>query len=235
MRLSLILILFLGQAARSQTVYHQNLYWLRYQNQLVFNERWQWNNEIDNRRFINPDVQHQFIFHSRVHYRYNRWDFGAGFTTSLAYAFRPESVVSHPTTELRPVLEASYEIPIRQLLLQQRIRLDNRFFEEDSFDGLDGKYDFVGRFRYRIQVRFPLRKNKDDLQTVGMRIADEIMVNTSDNFFDQQRAYVSVDTRLSNRFTLETGYIHIYQQRRGAEEFFSRNVLRLSLLHRIMI
>jgi hypothetical protein len=233
MRLSFLVILLFCQSAWSQTVYHQNVYWLRYQTQLVFNDNWQWNNEIDNRRFFNPDVQHQFIFHSRVHYRSGRWNFGVGFTTSAAYASRPEFVVSHPVTEIRPVVEASYEIPTRRLLLQQRIRFDSRFFEEDRFDGLNGTYDFVGRLRYRIQARFALKKNKENLQTIGMRLADEVMVNTKDNFFDQQRVYVSVDSRLSNRFTLETDYIHIYQQRRGVEEFFSRNVLRISLLHRI--
>ncbi len=235
MRLFLPVILFLARSAWSQPVYHQNVYWLRYQAQVIFNEKWQWNNELDNRRFFNPDVQHQFIFHSRVHYKHDRWDFGGGFTTSLAYASRPEVIVSHPLTELRPVLEASYEIPLKKLFLQQRLRFDSRFFEEDRFDGLGGSYDFVGRIRYRIQTRFALKKNNDNVPTIAMRVADEVMVNTKDNFFDQQRFYVSVDKLLSNRFTLEAGYIHLYQQRRGVEEFFSRNVFRASLVHRIRV
>lgn len=76
---SLIVILtishFFSFAQQKQS---QWTYWLRYQNQLIFSPKLYWNNEGDNRRFFNPDVQLQFIVHSRLHYKIKRWDFGGG-------------------------------------------------------------------------------------------------------------------------------------------------------------
>jgi hypothetical protein len=214
-----------------QRVQHQQQHWMRYQNQIVFNDRVYWNNEVDNRRFINPDQQFQLIAHSRVHLKKDRWDLAGGLTASWAYTPSPEIKIQHPTFELRPVVEASYEIPFRKFLLQQRIRVDNRFFEEDRFADLSGPYEYVARFRYRIQARAALRKNDEGKPIAGIKLADEIMINHKGNFFDQHRIYVSCDLRLSSRFNLEVGYINIYQQRRVAGTYYDRNVLRLSLLH----
>ena len=234
MRISAILIFVSVTFGHAQQLHHQSLYWLRYQNQLIFNDRWQWMNEFDNRRFIGPDVQHQTIIHSRIHYRSGRWDFASGMTFSWAYTAVPESAIEHPLREIRPVMEATYEIPFQKFFLSQRIRFDHRFFEEDRFGGFDDGHEYVMRIRYRIQGRIPIVSD-DAGPKVSVRIADEIMVNTKDNFFDQQRFYFSGDFRLSKRFSVESGYIHVYQQRRGVEEFYSRNVLRLSLIHRIEI
>src|SRR5688572_2017013 len=89
------------------------VHWIRYQNQLNFTPKIFWNNEFDNRRFINPDAQTQFIFHTRLHYKTGRWDYAGGISLSWAYASKPENPVQHAVMEARPVLEVSYEIPIR--------------------------------------------------------------------------------------------------------------------------
>jgi hypothetical protein len=218
--------------AYAQT-HSQTLYWLRYQALFALSPRVAWQNDIDNRRFIGPDVQNQLIFHSRLHYKIKRWDFGGGITYSLAYAAIPEVGYNHSISELRPVLEASYEIPIRRGGLSHRVRLDNRIFQEIPEVSLFDESFYVMRFRYRIQWRTPLRTNESNVTTIGLRIADEIMLNESQNFYDQNRIYISGEFYLSKSFSLETGYIYIHQQRLGRDEFFSRNVLRFSVIHRI--
>lgn len=231
--LTFLVFIFSCTIGTAQTVYHQSQYWLKYQVQLTFNKHWQFNNEIDNRRFFSPDLQHQLIIHSRGHYRINRWDFGAGLTLSWAYTSVQESVVKNPLLEIRPVSEVSYEIPIKKSFLQQRLRYDNRFFEVDQPKVSQDRYDYVGRIRYRIQWRFPIKADESDRQLIGLRLADEIMFNTEGNVFDQQRFYITSDLRLNKRFSFEAGYINIYQQRRNVDEFFLRHVVRLSLIHRI--
>jgi hypothetical protein len=233
MRLLLITILLscLCKNSLGQNSLYQQQYWIRYQNQLAFNERISWNNEIDNRRFISPDQQTQLIVHSRLHFKKDRWDFAGGVTASWAYTPIPEIKVAHPTFEIRPVVEASYEIRFKKLLLHQRIRIDNRFFERDNLDDVFGAYEYVARFRYRIQARTALRKDQEGRQLVGFKVADEIMLNHKGNFFDQHRVYASFDFKLSSRFNLEAGYINIYQRARNKDLFYHRDVLRLSLLH----
>jgi hypothetical protein len=215
-------------------VNHQSLYWIRYQNQLTFSPKLYWNNEVDNRRFFEHDVQNQFIFHSRLHYKVNRWDFGGGLTASWIFTQKPENKSTHAAIELRPVIEVSHELFLGSIAFQNRIRLDNRFLEEDPEKSIFDESTYVLRFRYRAQFRIPLRKNEEGASVIQLRVADEIMFNHKENFFDQHRIYVSTDFVLSKFFTLEAGYIYIYQQRFGSEdEYFQRHVARITLLHKI--
>ena len=210
-------------------------YWIRYQNHLSFKKGLLWSNEIDNRRFINPDVQNQLIFHSRLHHKSSRWDYATGVTVSWAYAGTPGNVVSHPTTEFRPVIEASHEVPLKSWALQQRFRLDNRFFEEDRFESLLDGTDYMLRLRYRIQARINLVKDNNGLVTTTLRLADEIMFNHKQNLFDQNRIYATVDFFVDRNWNLEAGYIFIHQQRLRTDLFFQRHVLRFSLLHKVKL
>lgn len=211
----------------------QSIYWLRYQNQLIFSPKLYWNNEGDNRRFFNPDVQLQFIVHSRLHYKIKRWDLGGGLTFSWAYAQKPTAPISHPTQEIRPVAEVNYEMPLTGFKLMHRVRLDNRFFEEEKTESVFKNSIYVARFRYRLQATVPVITNEEKNKSVTLKIADEIMLNHRSNTFDQNRVYATVDFALSRYVTIETGYIYIYQQRFGRSDFFERHVLRFSLLHKI--
>lgn len=226
-------LLVMSAAALSGQTRTQTLYWIRYQALLTFSPRLTWNNDIDNRRFINPDVQNQLIFHSRLHYKVHRWDFASGLTYSLAYAAIPETGYEHSLAELRPVAEVTYEIPIHKSFLAHRLRLDNRIFQETPEENVFEESFYVMRLRYRIQYRTALRKNESNVTTIGLRIADEIMANDRQNLYDQNRIYVTGEFLLSRQFSLEAGYIHIHQRRFGRDEYFSRNVLRFSVLHRI--
>jgi hypothetical protein len=182
---------------------------------------------------MNPDVQNQLIVHSRLHYKISRWDFATGLTYSIAYAAIPEVGYKYPMGELRPVVEASYEIPVGKSFVAQRIRVDNRIFQEIPEVSLFEESFYVMRLRYRIQARIPLKSNESNVPTISLRLADEIMVNTKENFYDQNRIYATGEFYLNPKFSLEAGYIYIHQQRYGLEEFFSRHVLRFSILHRV--
>jgi hypothetical protein len=217
---------------KGQETFTQYLYWLRYQNQLIFSPKLYWNNDIDNRRFFNPDVENQLILHSRLHYKKGPWDFGGGITFSWAYAARPENGFNHAVSEIRPVIEANHEVLIKNIGIQNRVRIDNRFFEVDEESVLDTTY-YVMRFRYRLQGRIPLKRNDHDVPTITLRVADEIMFNSKENTFDQNRIYATGEFYLNKNFSLELGYIYIYQQRFGTDDFFKRNVLRFSVLHKV--
>jgi len=217
----------------AQETHTQSLYWLRYQNQLIFSSKLQWNNEFDNRRFFEPDVESQFIIHSRLHYRTGHWDFASGLTYSIAYAAIPENGFKQGIHEIRPVAEASHEVPVGKIFMANRIRIDNRFFQEDPDQNVFQESFYVLRFRYRFQVRIPVTVNENNVTTFSLRFADEIMFNNKENTYDQNRIYATGEFYLHKNFSLELGYIYIHQQRYGTEDFFERNVLRFSVLHRV--
>lgn len=222
--------------AHGQSVVHsQALYWIRYQNQLNLNPRFYAINEIDNRRFFSPDVENQLIMHSRLHYVNKRWNFGGGLTFSWIYAQIPENGYAHSTAEVRPVVEGSYEFPAGKAAIQQRVRIDNRFIEESQDQSVWEDSFYVFRFRYRLQARIPLKTNNAGVPTIFLRVSEEIMFNNKENTFDQNRVYASTEFSINKKLTLETGYIFIYQQRFGTDEFFSRHVVRFSIIHNLWL
>jgi hypothetical protein len=231
----LLLLTVLGTTTRAQQSYTQYVYWVRYQNQLLFSPTLYWNNEIDNRRFINPDVQNQLIVHSRLHYRKNKWDVAGGLTWSNAYAAIPQLGHRQPLSEIRPVVEATHEEPLGKVFIQNRIRVDNRFMQTRAEETVWEESDYILRVRYRLQFRASLKQNARNQSMIMLRVADEVMFNHKNNTFDQNRIYVTTDWRLSKSVAIETGYIYIYQQRFGREEFFNRHVLRFSVLHRVQL
>jgi hypothetical protein len=232
-KISVTLLLSLSSIVLWGQTHTQSLYWLRYQAIISFSPRLSWSNDIDNRRFFGHDVENQLIFHSRLHYKTGRWDLASGLTYSIAYAAFPETGYTSSIGEFRPVIEASYEIPVRKSFLSQRIRIDNRIFQEIPEVSLFDESFYVMRFRYRLQYRTVLKRNDADVTTIGLRVADEIMFNDRKNFYDQNRIYLTGEFYLNPKISLEGGYIFIHQQRFGRDEFFQRHVLRFSVLHRI--
>ena len=224
-----------GTAQSQSTVIQQSLYWIRYQNQLFFSPEFYWNNEVDNRRFFDPDVQNQFIIHSNLHLKKHKWDFGTGLTVSWIYAQIPEQGYDYTVNEVRAVAEVSHELPIKKVIFQNRVRLDHRFFQEDFNKSVFEESFYVLRFRYRAQVTIPLKVNEKNESVMGVKLADEIMLNHTRSTFDQNRVYATFEFKILRNMTVETGYIYIYQQRLGTDEFFERHVVRFTLLHRISL
>lgn len=231
----LILGLWLGSLfCCAQTTHRQSLYWLRYQNQLYFSPQLYWSNEFDNRRFFGQDVENQFILHSRLHYKIKKWDLAAGVTSSWAYAAIPEDGYDQSVHEIRPVLEASFEQPIGKIYLQGRFRSDYRFFQNDPEESVFKESFFVMRTRFRLQARIPLVTDEETTK-LSVRIADEIMFNDRENTYDQNRVYVTFEYFLQKSLSLEMGWLYIHQQRFGRDEYFERNVIRFSILHKVFL
>ncbi len=221
--------------AMTQSRHHQSLYWLRCQNTLIFSPRIHWTNEIDNRRFFSPDVQNQLIMHSRVHLKKNRWDFAGGLTYSLAYAAIPANGFRSTAHEVRPVVEGSFELPVKRWYMQHRVRIDNRFLQTDPESSVFSASDYIARLRYRVQFRVPLKIDDVGHTTVSLRIGDEIMLNHMGHYYDQNRIYANLEYVLNRHLAVEGGYLFIDQRRLGRDEYFSRHVIRFSLLHRVSL
>lgn len=158
---------------------------------------------------------------------------GTGLTLSWIYAQKPENGFNHSTAEIRPFAEVTFDQPLGKISFQNRLRIDNRFIEENQEHSVLEESFFVLRVRYRAQVKIPLKTNSENITTISMRTAYEIMLNDKKNTFDQSRIYLTGEFYLTKKISLEAGYLYIYQQRFGLDEYFMRNVVRVSVLHRI--
>ena len=236
----LFLILSIKEVNAQKSVTNQNLYWVRYYNQLSLNNKLTWHNELEDRRFFENNRQHHFIMHSRLHHKISpNIDVAFGLTYSLQSPQDPNSLTDLVVPEIRPVQEINVSNPIsKRLTIQQRFRIDERFIHKnDGKDLIDG-YDFNFRFRYRIQATYKLNKENSTLQTT-LKVADELMINAGSNIiynqFDQNRVYLGMEKGVSKHLSLELGYLHWYQQRASGYQFFDRDIIRLTIYHKISL
>lgn len=225
-----------GQA----NITHQSLYWTRYYNQLSLNSKLTWHNEVDMRRFMDNSRLHHVIAHSHIHYKItSNFDIAAGITYSQQSPQFSDATSTLVIPEIRPFQEITQSQTLgKSVTLSHRFRLDERFIRKNNgIEILEGS-DFNFRFRYRPQLAINLSKSESKTPT-NLKIADELMVNFGGeivyNHFDQNRVYVGLEKVLSKNFSVEMGYLHWYQQRPSGKVFFDRNILRLTILHKIKL
>lgn len=234
-------LLLLGLELQAQkNVTNQSLYWMRYYNQLTLNKKMVWHNEFDDRRFFENNRQQQFIYHSRLQYKFApNADVAFGFTYSLQSPQDPKSKSDLVVSELRPVQEINYMIPVNdRFSIQQRLRIDERFIHKSAGSNLVDGYNFNFRFRYRLQANYKVSKAEAKLPTI-IKAANELMINAGKkiiyNQFDQNRLYVGVEQGLTKKISLELGYMYLYQQRSSGFQFYDRDILRLTIYHKIKL
>lgn len=216
----------------AQTI-QQSQYWIRYFNQLKISERIVWNNEIDERRYFNPDQQAQLIIHSHIHYQARKkFDIGAGLSFSSATVRNTGLEVP----EWRPFQELTFTQPFsKKVNVQFRNRFDERFIHNSNGESLDDGYFFVFRNRTRMQFQFviPMRENKN----ISIRLFDEYMIQFSKKdipVFDQNRVQVAVEYPWNKVVSTEISYVSIYQSR-GNTGHFNRDVIRFTFYHRLRV
>lgn len=234
--LGFFLSIISGFSQPKQTI-NQQLYWIRYYNQLSLSKKWTWHNEFEERRFLVNNRHNQFIIHSRLHYKTSKsTDIGLGLTFSLQDPQDPWSTKKLTVPELRPVQEFNYTNWIsNKFYLNQRFRLDERFIHKDDGEKLIDGYNFNFRARYRLQANLRLNKDAHNNPTI-FKIGDEIMINAGKNIvynrFDQNRMYAGIETPISKYFSVELGYLYIFQQKSNGYSYYDRDVFRLTLYHR---
>jgi hypothetical protein len=223
--------------AQQKEITYQSLYWTRYYNQLTINKNWIWHNEIENRRFFENNRQHHLIMHSHLHYKFlPNIDAALGFTYSRQSPQDPNSVSELVVPEFRPFQEVNITQKLsKRVLLAQRFRLDERFIHKNNSQELADGYDFNFRFRYRLQLNLTL--GNMEANKAILKIANEVMLNGGEkivlNVFDQNRVSAAVEYNITKKIGVELGLIHWYQQRNTGYQFFSRNILRLTVYHRL--
>jgi hypothetical protein len=57
--------------------------------------------------------------------------------------------------------------------------------------------------------------------------------NRIKNTFDQNRSYTAIHYGLNKNLALELGYLNSFQRRASGVDFFDRDIIRLSIFHKI--
>jgi Protein of unknown function (DUF2490) len=223
-----------------KSVINQKLVWYGYYNTIKFNEKWQLSSEIQERQFINPTAQHQLLFRTNLVRSFNKnWNTSLGMTYFLQNPNDPESKSNLTVPELRPNIGFGYKKKILLVTITNRFKAEARFFHDVQNNELVGGYRFSNyRLRYELGLELSLLKTKQTKdEVILMKIKDEIMFNLGSkmvtNAFDQNRIYLGLNYKLNKAFAIEAGYLNWYQKRASGNEYYNRDILRLSVFHTI--
>jgi len=228
-----------GVAQTTKQITNQNLLCAGYFNTLQFSDKTFLTTEIQERIFIEPFAQHQFVARSHFHYVIaDGWDGALGMTLFLQNPNDP-TVDGITIPELRPHIEFNQKQKLACVTFDHRYTIETRFYQNTNTEQTqleDGYYFGNFRFRYRIQATIPLFKIKDK-HSVKLKLSDEIYINAGSsivlNTFDQNRVYGGVNIELSKSLSAEIGYLNWFQKRPSGADYYNRNIIRFTLYHKI--
>jgi len=238
--IGILLISCCGVILAQKQVEHQQQIWFAYTNTIKFNTTWFLVSEIQDRRFINPSAQYQFLLRSHLHRDLGSgWDVGAGFALFLQRPNDPESTIDLTVPELRPHLEFNLRQKLNAVNIEHRYRAEARVFHNvnSTLTDLDDGYTYgTLRLRYRLQFVFPLIKS-NEVVVVKFKVGDELLVNVGENivnnFFDHNRFFTGLVFALGPAFNLEAGYINWFQQQKSGVDYYNRDIFAFNLQHTI--
>ncbi|RTZ05362.1 DUF2490 domain-containing protein [Flavobacterium sp. GSP27] len=238
-RIILFLFVSLGcQGQSSKIVDHQSILWTRYYNQLSLNEKWSLHSEFDNRLFVKPIAENLYVIRVQGRYKINdHLETGVGFAYFSVDTQVPEINFDFEIPEYRGQQDITWKKIIGKVTFHQRFQLEERFIHNASKTDLSPGTSFSWRFRYRLQGDYTFwKKEKHFVKAI---LSDEVMVNFGKkiikNTFDQNRIYIALQYGFNPNIALELGYLNSFQQRSNGIDYFNRNIIRFSILHKIRL
>ena len=227
------------QAQETKQITNQNLIWYGYFNTLNFSEKFFLTTEFQERHFVLPFAQSQFLIRPHLHRKLNDgWDVALGMCVFWQNTNDPYKT-SITVPELRPHLEFNQKQKLKRINIEHRYKLESRFFHNTNAartDLEDGYFFGNFRFRYRLQLVIPLIRYNNE-GSLKLKISDELLINAGHsivlNTFDQNRFYAGINSDITKNISFEIGYLNWFQKRVTDADYYNRHILRFTLSHRI--
>lgn len=224
----LICILTAGLSSGQKQVLHQKQIWYKYNLKVPIGDYWQIRQEFDDRNFIDPTRQSQFLTRTHVQRKLGKeWSVALGFAYFVhSLPQEPEIQDFYNISELRPSVEI-----VNNTSLSNKFHLHHRYWTEFRFFRQPGEvYEFTTiRIRYKLELGYELSEKFSFL------IFDEIHFNVSNNItynvFDQNRYGIAAMYSPVKNIGFEIMYINWFQQAVQGDLFYDRDIVRIALHH----
>lgn len=216
-------------------VVKDNMLWLGYYNSIILNSKWSVNSDIQFRTKNELKDYSQALIRSDLSYKLkDRISISAG----IAH-FRFFLTKDKTRGEWRPWQELKLNDKFGNCKLTHRFRIEQRFNENVKNAEATNEYQFNFRFRYRLDLRYPLLKENERGNNMYVLVGNEIMINAGNNisynYFDQDRLYVGINYEINKKIALQLQYMHVWQQASNGLTLNSNEVIRFNIYHTISI
>jgi hypothetical protein len=209
-----------------------NMFWLGYYSYVQLNEKWYINSDIQHRTRDGFETQSQSLIRTAAAYKINDL-----FTLSAGAAHFRYYIKNDLTRgEWRPWQEISGVIRHGKIKVTNKLRTEERFNQVVVNGEVTNDYQFNWRFRYRVDVDFPLFKQNDRAHSLS--VGNEFMINAGKsiiNPFDQNRSSVAFNYQLSKNVRLQFQYIFIVQYVASRNAYDDISVFRFNIHHTIKL
>ena len=131
--------------------------------------------------------------------------------------------------ERRTYQQILWRAQIKKITFLQRIRIEQRWHEVlDQTDGSVDRVRFSNRFRFLLSAAIRVFENPNSPRPV---ISNEILFHVGNeilyNTFDQNRLFLGFNQRLGKNWTVDYGYMMVYQERYSGFEYDLNHTIRL--------
>ena len=232
-----LLILFNNSVAQntSPLVVKDNMLWLGYYNNIILNPKWSINSDLQFRTKNEVKDYSQALVRSDVSYKLKD-----RLTISVGFAhFRYFLTKEKTRGEWRPWQQLKLTDKVGNCKLSHRFRIEQRFNERVKNFEATNDYQFNFRFRYRLDLSYPIFKEKETGNNIYVLVGNEIMVNAGNtinyNYFDQDRLYLGINYEINKKISLQLQYMHIWQQASNGLTLNNNEVLRFNIYHTISL
>lgn len=224
----LMCLLLTNVSWAQKQIIHQQQIWYKYYMKMPIGDNWQIRQEFDNRFFMNPSRQSQFVTRTHVQRKLGKeWNLAVGFAYFVhSLPQDPEIQDYYNVPELRP----SFEIT-NNTYLSPRFQLHHRYWTEARFFKEPGEaYDFTTfRIRYKLELGYELSEKFSFL------VFDEVHFNVGNkityNVFDQNRYGIAAMYSPVKNVGFELMYFNWFQQDMQGDLFYDRDIVRFALHH----
>ncbi|MBU3822871.1 DUF2490 domain-containing protein [Flavobacteriaceae bacterium XHP0103] len=190
--------------AQDRTTSHDNQQWLQYYSEAQINTDWTLLNDISFRWKDGFNENSQFLIRTGIGYSLNQnLRLAGGFAYIGFYSKNHLNLV-----EYRPHQELLFKTTFSKIKLNQRLRIEERFFNPLNKVGIPQENTFNMRFRYSVSVSLPicnLSKN-NPYSKFSITIGDELFINVGNNIghtiFNQNRFTISPTFQLNKNILL---------------------------------
>lgn len=139
--------------------------------------------------------------------------------------------------EWRPWQEIALKEKYSKLKVTHRLRIEQRFNQKYKNDEWSNDYTFNWRFRYKLDLQFPLVSKNE--KALYLTFGNEILINAGKvikyNYFDQNRLSAGFNIELNKNFTIQPQFIYIWQQESNGITLDKISVVRLNIVHKIKL
>nr|WP_255651098.1 DUF2490 domain-containing protein [Cesiribacter sp. SM1] len=213
------------------------LLWFRYNLILPLQDKWQIEQELEERAFIYPWRQGEFRLRSHLIRKLGKgWEADAGFM--FVWELEPIEPYRDDVSlrmEIRPHQQLTYQHGVGdRLSFEHSYRLEERFFEQQNSTG---EYNNAGiafeRMRYRYELEIAYRLNNWMEVTAFEEIVLHSGPEVGPNPFDRNEAGAGVAFKLSDAFEIAAVYKYRYNPEGLGEEIVHQHVGQFILYHTI--